>query len=361
MKKNILLHGATNCDSSNYGDYIYADMIYNYLKKKCYNVNFYQPSEFFKKNLNDYTSNLNFNKKNADLIVYLPGGYFGEGQRPNFKENIIQFLRFMPLGIWGAFNNKKMIVLAVGAGPLSNFFMKYGVKKICNASLLVTTRDYASYKCISNISHNKNLYNSGDLILTYDVKFLKKDTVQIKTINKKRKNRRILIIHYNHNLVALEKFAEAINIFSSKHPEYFYVVTSDSILKSEEENLKLFKSKAKFDFFHFLYDNPYELSSLLKISDLILTSKLHVGVIGALLNKSVISVACHYDKTSRFYSQIDESCRCIKLEDASPNDIELLIEQYHDKNIFISNDLIQKSKLTWDLFDKKLQEVFDER
>ena len=70
MNNNIMLHGATNCNSSNYGDFIYGDMIYSYFKNLNCNVLFYQPSNFFKNYLNNYKDNKPFNKKQSNLDLY---------------------------------------------------------------------------------------------------------------------------------------------------------------------------------------------------------------------------------------------------------------------------------------------------
>ena len=47
----ILLHGSTNNGSigtSNYGDFIYGQQIYEYFSKKGHEVSFYRPSVFLK-------------------------------------------------------------------------------------------------------------------------------------------------------------------------------------------------------------------------------------------------------------------------------------------------------------------------
>lgn len=356
-KNNYLLHGATNCNSSNYGDFIYGDMIYSYFKKnENNNVLFYQPSNFFKKYLSNYDKNKYFKKRDADLIIYIPGGYFGEGPNARFRDNIIQFLRFMPLGIWAAFKRKKMIVLGVGAGPLNNIFMKYGVKKISDFSQLITVRDNDSFKCLKNISSNNNIYEAEDLILTYNVKQSKTKSKQINELLNRANGKQIMLIHFNHDQIALEKFAKTINFFNDNNNDYYYVVASDSILKNEDENINSFKKLANFDFYHFRYSDPYELSSLLYKIDVVLTCKLHVGVVSCLLNKSVIVAACHYDKTKRFYEHINCSDRCLDLNNVNSKDIFKLLLKKKDKKVVIPQKEIEKSNITWDLLKKYLGE-----
>ena len=95
-----LLHGATNWNSTNFGDFLYAYEIYRYLKQNEKNkVGFYDPSDYFKKYLNegDALDNVTFSK--ADFMIYIPGGYFGEGHNARFRDTAIKYIRFMPFGL----------------------------------------------------------------------------------------------------------------------------------------------------------------------------------------------------------------------------------------------------------------------
>jgi len=49
--------------------------------------------------------------------------------------------------------------------------------------------------------------------------------------------------------------------------------------------------------------------------DLIITPKLHVGIVGAALGKSVLSFPYHIHKIKRYYRQIGEEDRCVLLKD----------------------------------------------
>lgn len=300
MIKNIVLHGATNCNSSNYGDYLYGEIIYNYLKRKNMNVVFYQPSNFFIKHLEDYPSQISESWQMPDLILYIPGGYFGEGHDAHIIDNIVQFFRFMPLGIRAAANNIPLAVLGIGAGPNNSMFMNYGIKKICNHALFVTTRDNISHNALLKLSPRANIIQSADLILTRDWRDLG-TTPQINNIINNNDDK-YMLIHYNHSREALLKFEEATKKFIKLHPEYKIIVSSDSIMPSEDDNYNAFSNLLYAPCKHFIYSNSRELTQLINKVDLVLTCKLHVGVVAATLKKSVVSVACHPEKTKRFYS-----------------------------------------------------------
>ena len=73
--------------------------------------------------------------------------------------------------------------------------------------------------------------------------------------------------------------------------------------------------------------------------DLIITPKLHVGIIGAALGKSVVSFPEHAYKTSRFYANINEEGRSMRLECVNQDEALRMMEKYAavpitiDKNV----------------------------
>ena len=348
MSLKIMLHGATNCNSSNYGDYIYADMICHYLAERKIGMHIFQPSDFFKKYLKKYNILHKLNPLAMDALVYIPGGYFGEGHKAQFKDNIIHWLRFMPIGILAAMLNKPIAILGIGAGPLNSRILRSSVKYICNHAELVTARDSYSFKTLKDLCPNRDyIKESFDLILTNQE--LKNHTY----VSTEECAHRTLLVHYNHSVEALEKFAEAVKIFTNKHPEYRVIVSSDQILKNDEELFKKFKRIVQTaNCIYHRYSSPEDMTSLIGISDLILTTKLHVGVVGALLGKSVISIPCHPEKTIRFYHAIHEDSRCLSLFEATPADILEIMESNYSHKIEINNDLVVLADLTWKLFDK---------
>lgn len=358
MINNVILHGATNCDSSNYGDYIYGEMVYEYLKEKGINVCFYQPSLFFEKNIKDYFKNFAIDKRKADLIMYIPGGYFGEGHQARFRDNLVHFLRFMPLGIWASYKKIPMVVVGVGAGPNHCSFMNFAIRRICNHSQFVTVRDKESCEALKKLCPKANIVESGDLIITKALNAANNSS-QIIRIGQVKKNRRVILVHYNHSREALLKFARCIKKFSAKHPEYLVVVASDSILKYEEEYFKEFENESEVKCEHFLYEDPSEMTAFLKTVDVVLTCKLHVGVVASTLGKSVVAVACHPEKTVRFYSQIGESGRCVSLFDVTSDEICQLLEEYHENKIKIDEQVIKKSNLSWELLESIVGEKYD--
>lgn len=354
MKNKVILHGATNCQSSNYGDFLYGEMFYKYFLNKGDDVEFYQASDFFIKYLSNDLKNREISKRDADYIVYIPGGYFGESSNSKWKEVIVHFLRFLPLGLWAANHKKKILVAGIGAGPINNLFLKSGIKKICDHADVITVRDSKSFDVLSKLSPKSNIFNCGDMILTrkLDVIF----TEQINRILNKAEGKKILLIHYNHDELALEKFAICAKRFVKENPDYYIVVSSDSILEYDMEYYERFQKKVEIDSSYFKYSNPSEMTELIKHVDVVLTCKLHVGVVSCTFNKSVIVAACHYEKTRRFYEQIFQSERCVDLYKVSDKQLFALLKKYHKEKIEIPEDVVKKANESWNILEKYMGE-----
>lgn len=353
----ILLHGATNFHSSNLGDYIYGESIYNYIQNKYpkAEIQFYQPSNFFVKNINGYKDK-GVTFQNADLILYIPGGYFGEGHNARLRDNIIQFIRFMPLGIIGGLLKKKIAIIGIGAGPINNLFMRIPISFIGKRASVVTVRDSKSYLTLRKLGIS-NVVEGADMILTVDYNVMGYESEQLNRI--KKTERKVLFVHYNHSIIAMKYFSKVIKAFMKKNDHYLIVVGSDQLLDNEEELYKEFCKNADCECMHYHYDSPYEMVEFLKNVDCVLTCKLHVGVLAALFNKSVISVAIHPEKTMRFYESIYEECRCVSLYDTSVDEIRSILEKYIDIPINVPKCEIERSYIHWEILRNVLNDIYE--
>lgn len=348
MVGNVLLHGATNYGSTNYGDYLYGEIVYDFFREKKNNVVFFQPSEFFRKNLNGYYEMKDFKIRNTQLMVYIPGGYFGDNPNTSIKESIFKFFRYFYIGLKGLLLKVPMVVLAIGAGPNERLLLNWCIRKICEKAQFVTARDGVSYASLSKLSKGKgNIEEAGDLIVSVDWDERKKETMKIKQLKKRFEGKKILLVHYNHSEKALQLFANSIDSFLETHKEYQVVITSDTVLDNEYELFSQFQKMTKVPAVLFEYEDPAEMTALLSIVDMVWTCKLHAGVVASTLRKSVVVAACHYEKTRRFYDQINESDRCVDLNNITDIDFFKIADQYADLGIDIDESVKKRAEITW--------------
>lgn len=349
----IVLHGASDFGSSNFGDFLYAEEIFCHIVE-CYKgccVRLHKPSDFFRKYIMGYRDE-NFSLKEADLAIYIPGGYFGEGHNARIRDNIFQFIRFMPFGLAASVLRKRMIVVGVGAGPLDSSLMKLSVKRIVNSSMFVSVRDDESASVLEHLGCDRPI-EAGDMILAMDLASKCEETEQIRRVREYAGQKKILFVHFNHSDLAAHLFAASVDEWRQNHPEYCIIVGADQILANEDELFGCFARQCP-DCFHFVYGNPYELLSLLRMSDTILTCKLHVGVVGSMFGKSVLCFAEHPEKSVRFYRQIGEEGRFYDLYNADNEKVTLALDKFHERTINIPYKAIEKAREHWRIIDRSI-------
>lgn len=337
----IILHGATDRGSTNFGDFLYANELYSLCRSMNAEVCYYNESAFIREYTRGYCAN-KFTVQESDLLVYIPGGYFSEAHDTTLKRCLINFRRYMPFGLSGCVRRKRIAVLGIGAGNIHTPFLRWPLKWILNHAEMITVRDEISRKALDELKPKSSPENYGDLILSIDIPSLIQATQQTQEIGKQVEGKKLVVVHYNHSRQALQLFAAALQVFKDTHPEYQLVVTTDSVIEDDMDLFDSFKNTVG-RCIHFTYKNPYELIELLRISDVVVTCKLHLGVVACMLGKSVISVAEDYAKTSRFYEQIGETNRCVPLNESDAEQVSEMINRFCEKKVTIPQALIEES------------------
>ena len=336
----ILIHGATNWGSSNFGDFIYIEAVIRYLRshfKGCI-IKIAQPSDYFLKYITK-DSYGDFHDSEADVFIYAPGGYFGEGHEYTKKDILIHFVRFFTVGLKAALTGKRIYILGIGAGPINNWLFRISIKIICKHSISISVRDKESFEALYKIGiNNARIY--FDPIIAIPLLKWAHNSEQLNKVIPSGKVKNILI-HYNHSLLAMEYFAEAIKEFIKNREEVNVIISSDQILPSENVLYDKFCKISGIKPFRYKYDNPYEFISLLQKCDTILTCKLHVGVVGMMLKKSVICAAEHPEKTKRFYEHMGCSERFVSLYKTNSAEITYLLHKFFNVKV----DEISKADL----------------
>ena len=92
------------------------------------------------------------------------------------------------------------------------------------------------------------------------------------------------------------------------------------------------------------YSNPVSLCGVLDECSVIVTTKLHVGIVGAHLGKSVISFSGHTSKIKRLYEQLGLDDRSIPLNTLNTESGLSMLEKYYDKPITVDKEIIDSAK-----------------
>lgn len=361
----VLLHGATN--KTNFGDYLFADIFYNFLKDK-YDVSFYECpifgiGKFYKKNLK-YTKKGNFiSQFNNDALVYISGGYFGEKSN-RFVKSFIRFVRYFLVGLIFCLKNKPIFIVGVGGGPLKNTLLKRLVVKIMNKAKLIIVRDDYTKKFFEcNSVTNKIITTTDTALVIKNYKLPKISNKEFLNFIAKNKNKKIVLVHlygnYDIDFLIKERIITAINSFSRLN-ECAFIFAGDYVFNKKYDVSNIFDSLESDNKIFYQYSNPWEFCSVINTCDMVITTKLHVGIIASTLSKSVLSFPMHFDKTKRFYEQISEKERCVELSKVSTSKVLSLLNSYFEKDIHISDELFLRANKNLDFLLEELENLSKE-
>lgn len=362
----IILHGASN--GSNFGDFLFADLFYKELtevnsegKNLFFECPKYGIGPFFRKELGYYGKQTLKDLLDADLLVYFSGGYFGESSRA-FWRNLKLIFRYDLIGLLFLIRRKPIVIIGIGGGPVSLGLRRKLLCKFMESSLVTTVRDTKTKEYFQEYGVSSPIIVTSDTaqIITKRMVPVLDERVN-KIISKKFAGKRILLLHLpfsgKHCINGIEKIMKAVNAFLEKHDKYGVIISRDSLSSKRLEEGIVYNWLKCSNVFCYSYEKPWQFCSLLNQVDFVITTKLHVGIVAAALSKSVLSFPFHSDKVVRYYEQIGEHKRCIPLIEATEEVIYQLMEQYHDKNINLSNDIRLLAQKNLDILRHVVKEL----
>lgn len=330
----VLLNGATG--GTNFGDFLFAEFFQEKVAEiiGIENVFWYDSrytlSDFYKKYLN-YDDNKNASLKKIDALICISGGYFC-GNDITIKDYIVRYLRYFHLCIKCVVKKIPIAIIGVEVGISNNFVMNAVQKYILKKAQIVVVRNYESLIALKQYGIEKGICTADTAHTIVDGLKLDKEN------NRKTKK---IFFHIDPTYAKeMLKIIEPLNLFLRKHKEYEVYVGADQIVK-ENTLLDEICNKVQCERKKIVnYGYPTELCGVLNGMDLIITPKLHVGIVGATLSKSVISFSIHTEKIKRFYHQLGEESRTIDLKNMNIDSAVNILEEYHNKNIEVTPEIM---------------------
>lgn len=347
--KKILIHGSVN--TTNFGDVLFAELFYNYIKDNHIGEpHFLSTSRLGVSNyVREYISyHDDFRLKDlrqASLLVLMSGGYFGDFKK-RFRGSLTRWAKYAFVYYYARLFGIPVVVCGVGGGPLFHWFNRASFCSLLKYAKRVTVRDEQTKEYFEKLGVRDKIVTTTDSALvitrnTYPIL----DNVVKEELQKKIGEKRMIFIHVPHVVHVIDAYKQhlipAVNQFIEKHPEFGVVFITDEDHGIPDDLVGLTKTDYKYVY---EYTQPDQLCALLNYADLVITAKLHVGIISAALGKSVISFPLHIHKTWRFYSQIGEQERTIPLADMTTELVLNQIQKYYNSPITISQELREKAK-----------------
>lgn len=240
----------------------------------------------------------------VDLLVYSGGGYFGESADGLYERYQAARRRHNRHLSWlSDYRNAAKAVIGVGVGPLT--FNKQAVRDLFDSSSAVLVRDAESLAyCRAYGFPTHNLRQCVDMALSLDP--VGPD------------GRSGVALHVPN--MAAEHLETVFNVLASsaagQYAERIHVIydapPGGDVLGFEAK----LQSVAQSVFGHSLLVKPYqgldEMLAALETYELVVTNKLHVGIVTIAKGGRVISTP-HHIKTPRLYRQLGLSDFCVPL------------------------------------------------
>lgn len=367
-KKTILLSGYFS--EANFGDVLYGHLFYD----KCKSLGFDKINFLQFKNCGigeDCRKEFNYTKKKSFLsllrakaYVIVSGGSFWDEKNRN--EAFIRYFRFVFVGRLFQLLGKPVYVLGVGGGPVETNWLRKSMVKLLNKAKIVYFRDDETKKVFEKYGVKNKMTVTADTALIVTPNNIHEFT-QKYDLDKGAKGRKKFLLHIPDGGDGCKKVLDiivpSVINFLKKHSEYYLIISNDGIRKNitayekrlRNEIYKAFENK-KIDFYDYKYHDCKQMCALINECDTITTSKLHVGVVGCSLGKSVIAFPVHREKTDNFYKMINHSDRCINIKNLNSEMVYNQLDRYHKIPIMIDENIRSEAQKNLDALSDVLND-----
>ncbi len=354
MKKvrKVVLCGATSVEETNFGDVLLEDLLVERLKKDIPRISV---SKFEK---HDTIKNLLWKYIKTDLFIYVPGGYMGYIEKwysGSFTKSMQRYFYYYLPGLLYRLTRKPIVLLGQGIGPYEYPLLGIALKKISNYASLITVRDKESYSLLRKVGCKNNIIITADcsqVLRDYDLIWECTESNRIRSL---KNGRRVMFVLFFNTPTWKTKILEALDRFMNE--DYYFVISSDGIVADRNEFVEFVEHFPKESTLAVDYRSPRQLLSILNEVDIVVTPKLHTGIVSCVLSKSVFAFASQFNKTQIYYNKIGYPERVRDLDSISANEMRELIEKYQDVKIQIPQEIINEAENNYRLLDEYIYKL----
>lgn len=250
-------------------------------------------------------------------LIYAGGGYFGEppGSHSQIRRWAVRnFLRHIPSGILMSGLGRPVAIIGVGAGPLSDSVFRSSVKRLVERAVIVAVRDEESHQFLRSIGVSRqDLEITADAALTLSVEDIPGEKIEY--IKARFPTTNLVGVHLpctptvsahvqlvlNEMEALLDQYHELEIVVMSDNTAYDPAVLAERLAAHHRNRVHLAR-----------YRDPWTLVALLSRLRLVITTKLHVGIVATAVGTLPVSFPYHH-KTERFYRQIGRTDLCLPL------------------------------------------------
>ncbi|AQA01856.1 hypothetical protein BVC93_04730 [Mycobacterium sp. MS1601] len=272
-------------------------------------------------------------------LVFCGGGYFGDSGKNSLRWSIRNFFRHFLIAELAMLMRKDIYILGTGAGPLSSKFLRGRLRRLVNYSKFVIVRDEESENFLRQIGVTRPVAVDIDAAtyMTRDILGSPNgtSTPTAAGLPHAERQKRVLVHLTNFGSPQWNAMADVLVEFFRSNSSERPVFITDSLSRTRRSTAQdkaldqlrqLIPESDQFSY----SGNPIELCNLIDEVDLVITNKLHVGIVGVTLGKQIISLPQHV-KTPRFYKQLGLSSVCIT--ENQPEGLAQLLQIWKSGNL----------------------------
>ena len=362
QSKNVLLQGYLA--GSNFGDILVAHLFYVHCKTLPFReVDFlqfrnYGIGEFCRKELG-YTDRKSFWEcLRHDVFILISGGYLWDHH--TYMKARQRFFWFFFFPLIYQLMGKPVYILGGGGGVVLTPWLRKAMVHVLNKAKVVYVRDAATKDIFTRYGVGQHMEVTADTALVVTSAMLppfeKKAELEAQAGGRKK-----LFFHVfeanGQNRLINKNVVPALLDFLKSHKEYMLIMSGDNTKVYQPKIQGLINTMRQqfieegIDVFDYTYHDCWQLCALLNEVDCIVTSKLHVGVVGVALGKSVVAFPVHPEKTDHFYQMIGESDRCCNMSKLTVSRAKEMVEHFHNIPVVISESLRERAKQNLSIID----------
>ncbi|MBU7007224.1 polysaccharide pyruvyl transferase family protein [Phosphitispora fastidiosa] len=363
---SILLHGSYN--GSNYGDILLAWLIKNIIEEEGVNCILNNASSYFHRILGKSGEHpLRHNLKGVDGVIFGGGGYLTTKKIGIRGYKLLLLTHLVPM-LEAKRRNIPYAIVGVGSGPIHDPILQRISKYALNNAKLIILRNQESRDYLRKYNVTNGIKVTADLALAYTPNMIKiEDDIQAERLLATLPKGLRVFLHVNlynpHGGISdIERGCEILvkELIKYAHDDenIVFIIGSDYESKQCNEINRTLHNMLPSKRSIVIQDyNPWTLSAIINRCDVIITTKLHVGIIATSFGKTVLSFSGD-QKIKRFYEQINAGERCIELKSLERGDAYKQLKNFiyaEPINIEAQRELAYESLRFIKEFIKKLQ------